>query len=106
MAIIDMPISLSIDSPEASAQAAGRALKRLRTARRLTRKDLGERAGVPAPTLRRFEETGLAPFLTVVRLAHALSREDGIAALFAPGEDLPPDLETMLAEDAARSRGR
>ncbi len=72
----------------------------------MTRKDLGGRAGVPVPTLRRFEDTGLAPFLTVVRLARALSRDGDIAGLFAPQEVLPDDLETLLAEEAGTRRSR
>ncbi|GIT93215.1 hypothetical protein JANAI62_36410 [Jannaschia pagri] len=95
-----MVVSLHIASPEDSAQAAGAALKELRLARRWTRKDLGGRAGVPVPTLRRFEETGLAPFLTVVRLARALARDDEIAQIFAPDQGLPDDLDTLLSQEA------
>ncbi len=101
-----MIISLKSFSPEKDARKAGLAAKQLRLSRNLTRTDLSLRAGVPVPTLRKFEDTGLAPFLTVVRLAHALSRDAVLEEIFAPDDDLPNSIDEMLANENTKPRQR
>ncbi|RCK54129.1 hypothetical protein TH25_02020 [Thalassospira profundimaris] len=106
MWFIDMVISLNKFSPEETALKTGLAAKQLRLDMNLTRKELSERAGVPVPTLRKFEDTGLAPFLTVVRLAQALSRGENLEHLFEPDDDLPRSIDEMLASENAKPRQR
>jgi transcriptional regulator with XRE-family HTH domain len=101
-----MVISLKPFSPEQDTRKIGLAAKQLRLSRNLTRKDLSLRAGVPVPTLRKFEDTGLAPFLTVIRLAHALSREAVLEKIFAPDDDLPNSIDEMLTREKTRPRQR
>ncbi|WP_417822768.1 helix-turn-helix domain-containing protein [Thalassospira lucentensis] len=101
-----MVISLESFSPEQSARNVGVAAKQLRLSRNLTRKDLASRAGVPVPTLRKFEDTGLAPFLTVMRLAHALSRDAVLGEIFAPADNLPNSIDEMLETENTKPRQR
>lgn len=101
-----MVISLKNLPPEELSRDAGEAAKRLRLSRNITRDDLAKRSGIPVSTLRRFESTGLAPFLTVVRLAQALGREEEIEALFKADEDLPDSLDEMLEQESSRPRQR
>jgi transcriptional regulator with XRE-family HTH domain len=84
-----MIVSLQPLTPTERAAEVGRAARALREAHGWTRAELGARADVPVPTLRKFETSGLAPFLTVVRLAEALGVDGGVDALFrnAPSED-------------------
>jgi len=88
------------------AQSVGQAARQKRLAMNLTRAELAERAGVPAPTLRRFEETGLAPFLTVIRLAFALEGEVGVKTLFSLPDDLPATLDELIKAESKPSRRR
>lgn len=101
-----MVISLKQASPERGARDVGAAAKRLRLEMNLTRDTLSERSGVPTSTLRRFEETGLAPFLTVVRLAYALSCEDDVRRLFEARDTLPGSIDEMLDQENAPPRKR
>lgn len=100
-----MVITLKEFSPEQTAARIGRAAKALRLNRNLTRAELAARAGVPAPTLRRFEDTGLAPFLTVVRIAGALELDE-IEALFRLTTTTPATFDDLLAEDNPKRRKR
>ena len=65
-------------------------------ARRLTlnipQADLARRAGVPLPTLKRFEQSGEVALATLLRIAGALDALDGFGALFPPvaGSGTPP----------------
>lgn len=101
-----MVISIKNNSPEQSAAATGAAAKRLRLQMNLSRAELAERAGVPAATLRRFEETGLAPFLTVIRIARTLSCDDQIDHLFDPPQTTPSSIEELMAEEPTQPRRR
>ncbi len=101
-----MVVSLQACTSEDVAARAGQAAKALRLASRLTRRELAARTGVPQPTLRRFEETGLAPFLTVVRIAEGLGREGAVAGLFAPSKTPPETLPGTLEEALAAERRR
>ena len=101
-----MVISLKRFSPEETALKTGLAAKQLRLDMNLTRKELSERAGVPVPTLRKFEDTGLAPFLTVVRLVQSLSPDKNLESLFEKVNDLPHSIEEMLARENAKPRQR
>ena len=101
-----MVVSIKILPPEELARGVGEAAKQLRLSRNITRDDLAKRSGIPVSTLRRFESTGLAPFLTVVRLTQALGREDGIETLFGADEALPDSLDEMLEQESSRPRQR
>lgn len=56
--------------------------RQLRLLRDLSQAELAARSGVAAPTIKRFERTGQATILNVVRIALALGAEDGFRRLF------------------------
>ena len=57
--------------------------KALRKARGLTQEQLAEKAGVSLGSLRRFEQTGLVSFESLVALSFALGCDSELDALFA-----------------------
>ena len=56
--------------------------KRLRKARRLTQQQLAQKAGVSLGTFRRFEQTGVISFESLVAIAFALGCEGDLDGLF------------------------
>lgn len=101
-----MVVPLKISSPEEVALKVGLAAKRLRLEANMTQDELALRSGIPLPTLRKFENTGLAPFLTVVRLAQVLSRDDRLEDLFAPAEVLPDSADDLIDQESPQPRQR
>lgn len=102
----NMVVPLKISSPEEVALKVGLAAKRLRLEANMTQDELALRSGIPLPTLRKFENTGLAPFLTVVRLAQVLSRDDRLEDLFAPAEVLPDSADDLIDQESPQPRQR
>jgi len=68
----------------------------------LTRKSLSQRSGIPAPTLRRFESTGMIGFVSLLQLADTLGCMDDFNSLFSAKPSLT--LDEFLAPQ--RKRGR
>jgi len=90
--------------PQDLAEAIARQAKARRLGLNLSRQTLAEKAGVPAPTLCKFERTGQASLLTVLKIADGLG---GLAHITPQSlfPDLPPlDIEHFVAP--ARKRGR
>ena len=73
------------------------AAKARRLAENLSRKTLSERSGVPAPTIRHFEETGHIGVLALLKIAEAMDCLREFSALF-------PKKKMMTVEDIERSR--
>jgi len=63
------------------------AIRRQRLALNLPQAEVALRSGVPLGTLRRFEQTGKAPFLTLAKILTTL----GIADRFLNGLGRPPE---------------
>lgn len=63
---------ISFNDPEDVKGLMAQEFKRQRLARGFTQKTLSNRSGVPEPTLKRFEHTGNASFLTVLKIADGL----------------------------------
>lgn len=77
-------LSIVFQSPTDIVQDIGHRAKELRLALGLTRKTLAVKSGVPEPTIKRFELTGLIGTAALVDIAIALDRVDSFGALFAP----------------------
>lgn len=97
---IDKPISFVL--PEEMARLIGEKAKSKRLAMNLTRKTLSQRSGIPAPTLRRFESTGMIGFVALLQLADTLGCMDDFNLLFSVKPSLT--LDEFLAPQ--RKRGR
>lgn len=63
-------------------RAIGRRAKQLRLLRNLRQEELASRAGVGVATIHRFEKTGTASIVNVLRIATALGVEAPFATLF------------------------
>ena len=75
-------------------------IRQQRVAVNLTQAELAERSGVPLGTLRRFEQTGQAGFMTVARILTTLGTADHfLSALKRPA----PTAKSIDAFIAARS---
>ncbi|MCC6621270.1 MAG: helix-turn-helix transcriptional regulator [Deltaproteobacteria bacterium] len=78
--MIDTNLDLN---PAGLGATVGRRLKALRLQRNVTQAELARRAGVSRPTLVALEQ-GRSTLDTLARVAIALGREEGLAALFVP----------------------
>ena len=94
--------------PQMQIELAAR-LRAERLSQGLTQATLGEKAGVPVPTIRRFERTGEAPLATFLKIVFALGRADEVEALFASTRavNASGNLDEMLRRaESPRKRGR
>lgn len=96
------PITLL--TPDELALHLARRARELRLAHERTQADVAAAAGVPLPTLRRFERTGEIGVVALLRIATALGATEAFADLFAP----PParSIDEAVARARPRQRGR
>lgn len=97
-------LSLNSSLDQVAKHLAAR-IRGLRLRRGWSRAELGARAGVALPTLRKFEDTGKISLLRLLKLAAALdflADVDRVAA--DPG--VPGGLDEFEARDVARRRQR
>ena len=78
---IDGPINFLL--PEDFARQLGALARERRLADNLTRETLAVRSGVPSPTIRKFETTGVISLIGLLRLADGLGCMDDFNALFS-----------------------
>lgn len=71
-----------LKTPNEMAYDAARRFRSIRKSKGISIKALSESSGVPYSTIRRFEKTGEAGFLTVVKLASSINEDGQIEALF------------------------
>lgn len=64
-------------------------IRQLRKNKKMSRENLAERSGVPAPTLRKFEQTGIISLESLLKLVKTLGRLEEFELLL-----LPNDLES------------
>lgn len=76
-------VSFSYLSPTERCAELAQRLRDRRLDQNLTQEGLAVRAGVPYGTLKLFERQGKGSFELVMKLAYALSLEDGFDALFS-----------------------
>lgn len=68
--------------PKEIAKEIARQEKVKRKRRKITQKELSERAGISLASLKRFEQTGEISFVSLIKIADILDETDGIKALF------------------------
>lgn len=74
-----------------------------------TQDDVAARSGVPIGTLRRFEQTGRAPFLTVAKILTTLGLTDHFLNALGKPAASAPTINAFLAQNSslgARRRAR
>lgn len=60
--------------------------KKKRKRRKLTQKELSERAGVSLASFKRFEQTGEISFVSLIKIADILGERESVANLFTSKE--------------------
>lgn len=76
-------IELTINTPASEAKELANRVKKRRLALRLTQAQLAQRAGMPLPTYRRFEQTAQISLQGLLSIASALNALDDFHLLFA-----------------------
>ena len=71
-----------VQTPSELALEVANNMKRKRTAMKISRKALSEKTGVSYASIRRFEETGMIAFTSLVSIAFALDAAEEVKALF------------------------
>jgi len=97
---------LSLADPEEASRSLGGRVRALRLLEEWTRDTLARRAGVSTASLKRFETTGKASLMLVLKVAHALGRLDEFDGLLGPpAARSMAELERQTLT-SPRSRGR
>lgn len=89
-------------TPSEIAKSIGENSKRLRLSKNLSRETLSKRSGVPAPTIKRFEQDGKVSLDALLLIASALDVSEQVALLFK--REAPNSLEEL--KNTKRQRGR
>ena len=84
--ILETPYEMAVD--------AAKRFRTLRTAKRITMKELSRRSGVPYSTIRRFESTGEISFLSLVKMVSAMGEDREITGLFT--DVVPQSIEEVI----------
>lgn len=64
----------------------GERVRKLRKEQKMSRQDLADRSGVPAPTLRKFEQTGIISLESLLKLIQTLGRLEEFEPLLEPND--------------------
>ncbi len=62
----------------------GERVRQLRKVKKISRQELADRSGVPAPTLRKFEQTGIISLESLLKLVTILGRLEEFEQLLEP----------------------
>ncbi len=62
----------------------GERVRKLRKERKMSRQDLADRSGVPTPTLRKFEQTGIISLESLLKLVKVVGRLQEFEQLLQP----------------------
>ncbi|MNJ88777.1 helix-turn-helix protein [compost metagenome] len=64
----------------------GDRIQQLRKKKKMSRENLAERSGVPAPTLRKFEQTGIISLESLLKLVKTLGKLEEFETLLQPDD--------------------
>ena len=91
---------ISFLSPQDVLKALANQAKARRLAENFSRKTLAERSGVPEPTIRRFEMTGMIGLAGLLKIAEALGCLEEFGHLFS--EKKPLSIDQVLRKPRIR----
>ena len=97
---------LTMLGPTEMGQSLAERARDLRLFKGWTRDTLAERAGVSASSLKRFETTGKASLILILKVAHALARLDEFSELLLPPPAKSLEELEQRAVKPGRKRGR
>ena len=97
-------IELTMNTPASEAKELAIRVKKRRLALHMTQAELAQRAGMPLPTYRRFEQTAQNSLQGLVAVASALNALDDFHSLFA--SNTWSTMDEMLAESQSKNHAR
>jgi transcriptional regulator with XRE-family HTH domain len=97
---------LSIITPSKAQQKLATHVRQRRLDMELTQEGLAERAGVPLPTLRKFEQKGVLSLEAFLKLHMVLGGLDDIIKATAPSPKQFTSIDEVLEASTTRKRGR
>ncbi len=96
---------ISLITPSKAQQKLAEHVRQRRLAMELTQAGLAERAGVPLPTLRKFEQQGVLSLAAFLKLHMVLGGLDDIIRATAPSPKPFASIDEVLAVRTTRKRG-
>lgn len=97
-------IEIAMNTPDSEARELAKRVKKRRLALHMTQAELAQRAGMPLPTYRRFEQTAQISLRGLLSIASALNALDDFHALFA--SSTWSTMDEMLAESQSKNSTR
>ena len=97
-------IELKMNTPASETRELADRVKKRRMALHLTQTELAQRAGMPLPTYRRFEQTAQISLHGLLAVASALNALDDFHSLFA--SNTWSTLDEMLADSQTKKHAR
>lgn len=97
-------IEISMNTPDSEAKELAKRIKKRRLTLRMTQAELAQRAGMPLPTYRRFEQTAQISLRGLLSVAYALNAMDDFHSLFA--SNTWSTMDEMLAESQSKNHAR
>ena len=97
-------IELTMNTPDSEARELANRVKKRRLALHMTQVELAQRAGIPLPTYRRFEQTAQISLRGLLSIASALNASDDFHSLFA--SNTWSTMDEMLAESQSTKHAR
>ena len=94
-------IELTLNTPASEAKELASRVKKRRLALHMTQAELAQRAGMPLPTYRRFEQTAQISLQGLLAVASALNALEDFHSLFA--SNTWSTMDEMLAESKKRT---
>lgn len=89
-----------MNTPAAEARELANRVKKRRLALKMTQAELAQRAGMPLPTYRRFEQTAQISLQGLLSVAAALNALDDFHSLFA--SNIWGTMDEMLAQSHSK----
>lgn len=97
-------IEIAMNTPDSEARELAKRVKKRRLALHMTQAELAQRAGMPLPTYRRFEQTAQISLRGLLSIASALNALDDFLALFV--SNAWSTMDEMLADAQSKKHAR
>ncbi len=97
---------VSLITPSKAQQKLAEHVRQRRLDMELTQEGLADRAGVPLPTLRKFEQKGMLSLEAFLKLHMVLGGLDDIIKATAPAPKQFTSIDEVLEVSTTRKRGR
>lgn len=97
-------IEIAMNTPDSEARELAKRVKKRRLTLHMTQTELAQRAGMPLPTYRRFEQTAQISLRGLLSIASALNALEDFRTLFA--SNTWSTMDEMLADSQSKNHAR